>query len=241
MNRSAYRRFACLLFFVGFLLLCPELFSASQNEESGASKLKFPAGQQQIGDLENVGSVPQSSFPDVPLQTPNSSVGESQISVTKTVGSILFILALILVFAFCLKRYMPLRFEAGGKRRLIHILENVSLGEKRSLTLIRIDQENLLLANTPTSISLIKEINLQQPLESAEDERPRSNKHSSEPDGPAVDEKPAAGRRRSHITFSDLMASELNDSHTPVRDGIHQVLSRLSQIRRELRTKFGNS
>lgn len=240
MSNSLHHRFACLLILIGFSLFCPAFLSASQNAESGTSK---PPGQQPTGEPGYLGSAPQSSFPDVPLQAPASSDGESQLSVTKTLGSILIVLALILVFAFCLKRYMPHRFGTSGKRRLIHILENVSLGEKRSLTLVRIDQEHLLLANTPANISLIKEINLREPVESAEDQHPinRAKGPSSELKGSDADMEPLAGRRPSHATFRDHMALELRGSNAPGREGIHQVLSRLSQIRKELRTRLGNS
>jgi flagellar biosynthetic protein FliO len=243
MSNSLHHRFACLLILAGFSLFCPAFLSASQHAESGTSKPKSPPGQQQAGEPRYLGSMPQSSFPDVPVQGPASSDGESQLSVTKTLGSILIVLALILVFAFSLKRYMPHRFGTGGKRRFIHILENVSLGEKRSLTLVRIDQEHLLLANTPANIFLIKEINLREPVESAEDQHRinRSKGRSSELEGPAADMEPLAGKRPSHATFRDFMALEPSGSNAPGREGIRQVLSRLSQIRKELRTRLGNS
>jgi flagellar biosynthetic protein FliO len=171
------------------------------------------------------------------------SDGEAQFSVAKTLGSILFVLALILVIAFCLKRYMPYRFGTGGKKRFIQILENVSLGEKRSLTLIRIDQENLLLASTSTSISLIKKIDLRPPVESTEDEHTinRSKRNPAERIGLASEIEHATGTQPDHATFRDLMTSQLNDFRVTSREGMHPVLSKLSQIRKELRTRLGSS
>jgi len=235
------QRLACLLFLLGASLSCPTLLPASQNRESGTSTAKPSPSQQQAEESEYLGAARQTSVPDVSL-TAMSSDGESQFSLAKTLGSILLILALILVLAFFLKRYMPHRFASGGKRRFIHILENVSLGERRSLTLIRIDQEHLLLASTSTSISLIKEINLCPAVESPQGEHPisRSRMHASEPTESGEGLEPAIGGQV-NSTFRNLMVSELNDSEATGRKGIHPVLSKLSQIRKELQTRLGNS
>lgn len=241
MNSFCQQYFTRLLFLVSFCLLSPLLASASPNAESEGNKADSLRGRQKTEEAAYLTSKPESGLPDVPSLTPSD--GEAQFSVAKTLGSVLFVLTLILVLAFCLRCYVPHRFGSGGKRRFIQILENVSLGEKRSLTLIRIDQENLLLATTSTSISLIKEIALRPPVESVEDEHilNRSKRPSAETVDPTVEGEEAPGSQPDHETFRNLLTSQLNESRTTNREGLHPTLSRLSQIRKELRTRLGNS
>ncbi|HEX4998889.1 MAG TPA: flagellar biosynthetic protein FliO [Terriglobia bacterium] len=76
----------------------------------------------------------------------------------RATGALIVVLALIWISVVLLKKYMPHRFGAIGQKRRIQVLETVPVGEKRALTLIRIDDEELLLASTPGSFSLLKEI-----------------------------------------------------------------------------------
>jgi flagellar biogenesis protein FliO len=89
----------------------------------------------------------------LPVVDPNEALWSG----AKTLGATLLVIALILATAVLLKRHMPHHFGGLGKKKRIHILESVGLGEKRSLTLVEIDGLHLLLASSGNNVSLIKE------------------------------------------------------------------------------------
>jgi flagellar biosynthetic protein FliO len=76
----------------------------------------------------------------------------------RAIGAMIVVLALIWISMILLKRYMPHRFGALGHQRRVQVLETLPIGEKRTVTLIRVDNEQLLLASTPGSVSLLKEL-----------------------------------------------------------------------------------
>ena len=88
----------------------------------------------------------------------------------RAIGAMIIVLSLIWITMVLLKRYMPHRFGPLGHKRRIQVLETVPIGDKRSLTLVRIDDEDLLLASTPGSVSLIKQVRLTNPEKTADGE-----------------------------------------------------------------------
>jgi flagellar biogenesis protein FliO len=100
----------------------------------------------------------------IPVNPPASSpfAAETELfpAVTKTIGSVIFLVGLILTVAFLLKRFMPQRFGAVAGRRQIEVLENVAFGDRQSLTLVRAGNTNLLLARTASGISLLEHVEL---------------------------------------------------------------------------------
>jgi flagellar biosynthetic protein FliO len=85
----------------------------------------------------------------------------------RAAGALILILATIWLGMILLKRFMPHRFGPLGQKRRIQVIETVPIGEKRTLTLVRIDNEELLLASTPGSLALLKEIRRDQTTEAA--------------------------------------------------------------------------
>jgi flagellar biogenesis protein FliO len=83
--------------------------------------------------------------------------GDAVWSGAKTLGAALFVVAFVLASAVLLRRHLPYPFGNLAKKKRIHILESVGLGEKRSLTLVEIDGLHLLLASSGNNVSLIKE------------------------------------------------------------------------------------
>jgi len=76
----------------------------------------------------------------------------------RAAGALILVLAAIWLAMILLKRFLPHRFGPLGQKRRIQVIETVPIGEKRTLTLVRIDNEELLLASTPGNLSLLKEI-----------------------------------------------------------------------------------
>jgi flagellar biosynthetic protein FliO len=167
----------------------------------------------------------------------NSSSGarlsdwEAPLSITKLSGSILFVLALVLALAVFVKRYLPGCFGAAGRRTIIQIVETVSLGEKRSLILVRIEHENLLLASTPTSVSLIKAIGLDDTVTTAS-----GAVLSKELAGPLANRTPPA-ETGAPVTFREVLTSELQESKDSAEN--LKALFRPSGIPTETETKLG--
>lgn len=72
----------------------------------------------------------------------------------------LFIVGMILIVAFLLKRYLPQRFGPALSPRQIQVVETAVLGDRQSLTLVRVGEATLLLARTPGSITLLDRVEL---------------------------------------------------------------------------------
>ena len=166
--------------------------------------------------------VPESK-PAEPAQSPvsdetfsNAQAGFAGFG-TKAVGSMIFILALILISVILLKRYMPHRFGPLGHKRRIQVLETVPIGEKRSLTLIEFDGVSLLLASTPGGVSLLKEA------------------HPVRDDGSAVSEADSLKLKTEKINrFADTLTAEVRASSEALRPA---ALARLSRLREDLEAR----
>ena len=239
MSKPVFQRAVCLGILIGCALINPDLLRGGQDRESVSTHLNTAVGWPETG---GPGSTLPSQVSSVIPPIRSSVEDESHFSTTKTLGSILFVLALILGIFICLKRYLPERFGISGNTRMIQVIENVSLGEKRSLVLVRIRDQNLLLASTPTNISLIKEIEFSQPSDAStagflvHNPDPCSREFAD----PGTDKSSPAGTTV-RVAFRDVMASELCACSTSGRDGPRQLFSRLSEIQKRLRRRFEHS
>jgi flagellar biogenesis protein FliO len=118
---------------------------------------------------------------------------------------------------------MPHRFGPLGHKRRIQVLETVPIGDKRSLTLIRIDDEGLLLASTPTTVSLIKEVRLHD-SDGATQQEPREVAASS---------ASTQGQKETALKFSDTLAAEIRHAHTSLEGS----LAGFTRFRQELEAR----
>ena len=204
------------------------IVAAAATQNTVAAKSVSQALPTPIVDAD---SLSQAVEPDTPL----FGAGESAVPISedalsnaqvgmvssgvRTVGSMVFILGLILGAAVLLKRYMPHRFGPLGHKRRIQVLETIPIGEKRSLTLIEIDGATLLLASTPGSVSLLKEI------------RPACDLNSVT----TTETRPDASKDARPVQlFSDALAAEVH----PSPPGAHSTpLVRLSRLRQSLEAR----
>lgn len=77
----------------------------------------------------------------------------------RMIVSLLVVLALIASGVFLLKKIMPYRGLAANGNHPIQILSRVPLGQKRSICLVRIADEVLVVGLTNTNISLLSKMN----------------------------------------------------------------------------------
>jgi len=224
----------CLTLLVS-MSLQPALLSGQDKEERVTTEPKRIVEQKPGEGLEYPVSASQS-----PLSSSSSGTSlsdwEAPFSITKISGSILFVLALVLALAVFVKRYLPGRFGVTGRRKIIQILETASLGEKRSLIVVQIEHENLLLASTPTNVSLIKAISLGDPSENAVKSVSGAG-FSEELAGPLAN-GPSPTDGTAKVTFRDVLTSELQDSKDSTRARIPKVLFSPSHIPSERETKL---
>jgi flagellar biogenesis protein FliO len=143
----------------------------------------------------------------------------------RAAGATIVVLGLIWMTMLLLKRYMPHRFGPLGQKRRIHVLETVTIGEKRTLALVRVDNEELLLAGTPGSLSLLKELRreVQSDTPAQQESRSAEARQTSDSSSRSGD----AGLR-----FEEVLADEVQA--VPQASG---PLSRLTLLRQKLEAR----
>jgi len=141
----------------------------------------------------------------------------------RAAGALILVLAVIWMGMVLLKRFMPHRFGPLGQKRRIQVLETVPIGEKRTLTLVRIDNEELLLASAPGSLSLLKEIRRDRGTDAVAlvQEPPQAVKAEIAPRTTAADQQ-----------FEEVLADQVQ-SAKPAEG----PLSRLTFLRQELEAR----
>ncbi|MFN8009167.1 MAG: flagellar biosynthetic protein FliO [Terriglobia bacterium] len=228
-NFGAFLTFlACLAFQVGFA--------------NAASTEPKPPGESTSGETT------LESHPPIPIEIPEglregnpghegaSLSNESLWSGARALGATLLILGLILSGALLLKRNMPHRFGAFRARKIIQILETVALGDKQSVTLLKVGEEHLLVGSTQTQINLLK--NVQIPM--AESDVARTEIQAATRRSPLCYMKRRMAMRKPVLeeqNFAGIMASELANSSQPGLAGPEGALTRLSQLHKKLQDR----
>jgi flagellar protein FliO/FliZ len=174
----------------------------------------------------------------------------------KATGALLLILALILTLAFLLRRYMPNQFGVIGKKRLIQVVETVSLGEKRNLALVKVGSEHLLLGSTPSSISVLEKIQLSAGEISHAEAPHRAFSEANNPRQfggvPGIRKslanlkawlnqfrlrrfsRSAQGTSIQSPSFGEILDLKTAEGETTARSSSCEVISRLAEVRRSL-------
>jgi len=185
------------------------LAGQKQKPDAVASQTSIQETAQELG--------PPAPSEDAPVVSDPGILGSG----TRALGATILVLALIWMTTVLLKRYMPHRFGPLGHKRRIQVLETVPIGDKRSLTLVRIDGEGLLLASTPGSVSLLKEIKLEQASEQTpQSANPKERLKTSQ----------SGTDLQTSQKFSDTLADELRHANSSKPE----PLAAFSRLRREL-------
>ncbi len=172
-------------------------------------------------------------------------------------GALLLVLGFIFALAFLLKRYGPRQFGAPSDRRLIRIIESVSLGEKRNLSIVKVGKEHFLIASTPGSVSLLERVLLQgvEPFEpELQETADRRNSgviaqlrrqfqktlarslSIGRPSGHSAVNTVQQKSSVSPVSFEEVMNSELTSRSVSIEEGDGRYVSRLAEIRRGLQS-----
>jgi len=182
---------------------------------------KLPAAAPEPPSMQAAPQETPSAFmPETDTVSANEEAGFAG-SGARAIGAMIVVLAMIWISMVLLKRYMPHRFGPLGHKRRIHVLETVPIGDKRSLTLIRIDGEGLLLASTPTSVSLIKEVRIDESETNTQREMPETSGISR----PTADTVPGTMQK-----FSDTLAEELRLSSASIENSLADFARLRQQI-----------
>ncbi len=90
-----------------------------------------------------------------------ANTGESTpsllISSLRSFGSLLLIIALIILAAWAAKKYLPYLKQQQGKEEGIKIVAMRALGPKRTVHLIEVEGKKVLIGSTDSGITLLKE------------------------------------------------------------------------------------
>jgi flagellar biosynthetic protein FliO len=88
--------------------------------------------------------------PAAELQDP-----ETQSSVLRAVGGLGLVVFLMIGTFFAAKKYAPRYFSKPASQKNLKILETLSMGDRRSISLIEVGGSRLLVGNTPQQINLL--------------------------------------------------------------------------------------
>lgn len=88
-------------------------------------------------------------------------------------GALLLVLSFILLLSYLLKRFMPGKFGPLSHKKHLRILENVALGDKRSVLLVQAGPQVLLLGNTSSQITVLDKFDTASFLSPVKEELPR--------------------------------------------------------------------
>jgi len=79
-------------------------------------------------------------------------------SLVKMISSLLIVLALILLIAYLVRRFLNSRLSRWRSAPVIQLLSTTYLGAKRQISVIEVGQEYLVVGVTPHQISLITKL-----------------------------------------------------------------------------------
>lgn len=158
-HREAASRFAQALVSLSFLLFCHAFLGGSISSAQPVTAELVPAEAPDTAFAATAQTPLPVGFPPAnPATSPFPADTGLIPPASKAAGSMLFILGMILTATFLLKRYWPQRFGPAQGRRQIQVLETAALGDRQSLTLVRVGEATLLLARTPGTITLLERV-----------------------------------------------------------------------------------
>lgn len=131
---------------------------------------------------------------------------DSGISMIKTVGAVGLVICLILAGSILFRKIAPQYMSKRPNERILKLVETLSIGDKRSILLVQAGNKRLLLAGTPSQVTLLTPLSEGAPH------------FSTEAVEPVEDEVPAA----SSASFRNLY--ELEKKAPPVRPSARHTL-----------------
>ena len=88
-------------------------------------------------------------------QPEGSAVPDLGFSVLRTIGGLGLVLTLIVAGYFVLRKMAPQYFAKSASSHAMRVIETLSMGDRRSISLVEVANSRFLVGNTPHQISLI--------------------------------------------------------------------------------------
>ncbi len=85
-------------------------------------------------------------------------------SLAQTIGSLILVIGIILVLYYLASRFLKLP-QGGGSSRYIRVVETRHLAPKKSLVLVEVGGEYLLLSNSGEGVGFIKKVEMLEEIE----------------------------------------------------------------------------
>ncbi len=103
---------------------------------------------------KEAGSNPRAAIPFPGFASGPSLLGMS----LQSSGALLLVLTIILLGTYFLKKMLPGRFGSFAHKRHLKMVETLSLGDKRSLHLLQVGDQMILLGSTSSQITVLQQI-----------------------------------------------------------------------------------
>jgi flagellar biosynthetic protein FliO len=133
-------------------------------------------------------------FQEQPQEIPISETSDEslQFPLLRTVGGLGLVLCLMVALYFGARKCFPRYFQKAPSEQNLRVLETISMGDRRSIALIQVDDQRFLIGNTQHGINLLTTISGSTPLAPEINEPPR----------------PAQGKNGSGNSFKNLFEFE---------------------------------
>lgn len=128
--------------------------TAAQLETAGKTLASEPAEESRAGTAKEADSNQHAVMPFPSFASGSSLLGMG----LQSSGALLLILAIILLGAYLLKKMLPGRFGPLAHKRHLKVVETLSLGDKRSLHLLQVGEQMILLGSTSSQIAVLEQI-----------------------------------------------------------------------------------
>jgi flagellar biosynthetic protein FliO len=146
------------------LLLCfaamPLWAQESQNPPTEATQTETEQAQSvQPNETQDVGTLPPPDYtPFEPSNEPPTDINRSDL-IINTFGSLLFVLALILILGWAARKFLFEKLGVASKQQgRMFVIQHMPLGPRRYVSLIECDGKRYLLGVTDHNVNLIKAI-----------------------------------------------------------------------------------
>jgi flagellar biosynthetic protein FliO len=129
-----------------------------------------------------------------PAQAPEIQEADFHVPVFRSLGGLGLVLCLMIGAYFAAKKFAPRYFSKATSEKNLRVIETLSMGDKRSISMIEIGNSRFLIGNTPNQINLLMAL-------------PEALSLVSEPDAIAATPG-SAGGKESSAPFRNLFEIE---------------------------------
>jgi len=99
----------------------------------------------------------------------NSTIG---MSIFKTLSALVVVLVCIYAGIFLLKKFLGRRYNSSSKENLLQIMETAYVGQKKTVSLVRVANKSVLIGVTDNNISILSELSEEETANMVEDNKP---------------------------------------------------------------------